>query len=208
MRELSIHRALSELKVLDKRIQKAYQKNFITMQIGSSVPDTYSSVEEFETEAKASLDQVTQLIKNRNEIKAAIVKSNAETEVVIAGQKMTVAEAIDRRDSGIEYDKNLLSVLKHQLSKMVVSLERENQNFEDRLEKRLASDINPKDKGATKEIEVLTESYTKRYKPTMLDPISIREKIKELEEKVESFELEVDFTLSESNANTKIQIED
>ena len=55
--------------------------------------------------------------KGRKEIKEKIVKSNAETLVTIAGKEMTVAAAIERKES-IKYEKKLAEELKNQLNNL------------------------------------------------------------------------------------------
>lgn len=205
--KMSIHRALAELKTLDKRIQRATNAKFVQMQIGSEAPRGYKTVDEFTKEAVAAFDSVKSLIANRNKIKAGIVASNAVTEVKIGKEVMTVAEAIDRKDS-IKYEKELLNALRSQLMMVERQIETERQSMEVRLEKRIEADLGSKDRkvNAT-EVESITDQFLKRYKPNMVDPVSIKEQIKELTETIEQFEMEVDFILSESNTSTLIDVE-
>lgn len=206
---MSIHRALAELKTLDKRIQRAAEEKFVAMQIGEEAPKGFKTFDDFNEKAAANYASVVKLIQNRNAIKAAITASNAETKVEIGGVGMSVAEAIDRRDTGIKYEQLLLQALRQQLTRVEMEVERERQQMEPRLDKRIDSDLGSKDrKDNVDEVEKITEAFLKRYKPGMVDPVEIREKIKELTNSIEQFEMEVDFTLSESNTETKITIED
>lgn len=205
--KMSIHRALAELKTLDKRIQRATNAKFVQMQIGSEAPRGYKTVDEFTQEALSAFDSVKSLIANRNKIKAGIVASNAVTEVKIGKEVMTVAEAIDRKDS-IKYEKELLNALRSQLMMVERQIETERQSMEARLEKRIEADLGSKDrKTNAAEVDSITEQFLKRYKPNMIDPVSIKEQIKELTETIEQFEMEVDFILSESNTSTLIDVE-
>lgn len=207
--KMSIHRALAELKTLDKRIKRETQGTFVTMQVGNEPPRSYKSTEEFNKEAEASFFSVKDLIKRRNQIKKKIVASNASTKVKIGNEEMTVAEAIDRKDTGIAYDKQLLDSLRHQLNRVEREIEAERQTMEIRLDKRIDADLGSKDrKDNAAEVESITESFLKRYKPNMVDPISIKKVIKEMTESIEDFEKEVDFVLSESNTTTFIEIVD
>src|SRR5690606_13391079 len=111
---LSIAGALVELKLLDKRIEKATGNGlFVSYKLGQNVPKLFKNSEEMLTTIKASHQSVTALITRRNMIKSAIVVSNATTKVTIGDESMTVAEAIERKNS-IYYDKALLSSYQQQ----------------------------------------------------------------------------------------------
>jgi len=207
--KMSIHRALAELKTLNKRIERATNGKFVAMQIGDEPPRSYKTVAEFNTEAGAFYSSAKALIARRNEIKAKVIASNAVTKVKIGKEKMTVAEAIDRKDNGIKYDKELLNSLRNQLNQVERQIELERQSMEARLEKRIEADLGSKDRKANAaEVESITESFLKRYKPMMVDPIAIKQEIKNLTERIEEFEMEVDFILSESNTSTTIEVQD
>lgn len=206
---MSIHRGLAELKNLDKRIQRGVSERFVSLQIGEEAPKSYKDVESFVAEAKANYQSITALIERRNKIKAAITASNAVTTVTISGREMTVAEAIDRRDTGLNYDKSLLGSLRRQLNLVEIEIEKERMDMERRLEQRIQADLGSKDRKTNiEEVENITKSFLNRYKPDALDPIKIREEIKKLTDSIENFEMEVDFALSESNTDTKIEIAD
>ena len=105
---MSIHQALSELKLLDSRIERAINSGrFIGTKklVESKVSQTRTTVKDFNVSAKADLESVRALIERRSEIKSKIVASNAKTKVTIGGTKYTVAEAIERKSS-ISYEED------------------------------------------------------------------------------------------------------
>lgn len=203
---MSIHRALAELKLLDKRIQRAVEKPFIGVTSGGRPPKGYASVEEFSTELEANLVSAEDLIERRNKIKAAIIASNAVTSVVIAGVPMTVAEAIDRRDTGLDYDKKLLGVLKHQARQVEVKLAADQERLEEKAEMYITNMFDKKDEHKQEEIDAAREKYIANSQLNLIDPSTLRLEIETLEKKIEDFELEVDFSLSESNTVTMITV--
>lgn len=207
--KLSLHRALAELKMLNKRILGAMNEGkYVTYQIGEEKPKVYQSKKEFEEAALAGYQSVNDLIKRRNEIKSKLILANATTKVNIAGVEMTIAEAIDQKDF-IEYKQSLLNELKRQFAVAHQMIEREKEDMEKRLDKRLESDLGSKDrKNHAAEVEEITENFLKRYNPTMVDPIKIREEIIKLDEEINTFTLEVDAVLSEVNATTTIELAD
>lgn len=203
---MSIHRALVELKTLTNRIDRATKETFVTFTQGDKAPARYPSLETFQKEAVSALDSVQTLIERRKKIKAAIIASNASTEVEIAGKKMTVAEAIDRRDTGIQYDKNLLMQLRQQLNSVERAIELAEAELRNRADKHIEASYGNSDKVDPKDVSDAREDFMKRYEVKIQDPANIRQYIRELQKSIEDFEAEVDFTLSESNTQTHIEV--
>jgi hypothetical protein len=210
MANISITRALSELKLLDGRINRAISEGkFITTQLGQKLINGHITLKDFEVLAKASIDKVNALVERRNKIKSAIVASNAITVVKFpSGVEYTVAEVIERKSS-IVYEKTLLQTLKYQYNQAVTSLERANREAEATLEKRIENILGKdakKDESKKSEIENITALFNKDNLTTLVDPIGLKVVIDELQEKIEEFENEADFLLSESNTRTDIEV--
>lgn len=205
--EMSIHQALAELKLLDKRITKAlHESKFIAMRQGEEPPVGYNTNEDFINNSKSKFQSVKDLIIQRNRIKSGVIKSNAITTITIGNNVMTIAEALDRKIS-IQYEKELLNSLISQYNEVNNNIQRQMYDFEQRLDKRIESDLGNKDRNTNaKEVEEITNNFTKRYKPNMLDPIEILKEIELLQKEIEEFEMNIDFKLSESNASTRITI--
>lgn len=206
--KMSLHRALSELKMLDKRIYAAINsKKYIGYQIGSENPVGFKSKEELEDVIKSGYQSVTDLINRRNLIKSKLVLANATTKIEVAGVEMTIAEAIDQKEY-IAYKESLLNELKREYAVNNQVIERELRDVEIRLDKRLESDLGKDHKNKAQEVEQITESFMKRYKPNTIDPLNLQKEIDKLEKEITDFEVEVDATLSEINAVTFIELED
>jgi len=203
---MSIHRALVELKTLTNRIDRATKETFVTFTQGDKAPARYPALDTFVAEAKASFNSVTTLIERRKQIKAAILASNASTEVTIGGKKMTVAEAIDRRDTGIQFDKILLTQLRHQLVGVERSIQSAEADLRDRADKHIEASFGKSEKNDPEEVSNAREAFLKRHEVKIQDPVNVREYIRQLQDEIEQFEAEVDFTLSESNTQTQIEV--
>ncbi|RDB34967.1 hypothetical protein DVG79_04725 [Exiguobacterium sp. RIT594] len=201
---MSIHRGLVELKSLDKRIQKAQTKSFIGVQSGNQAPAGYPSVVVFAEEAKANLQSVRDLMERRNRIKSAITASNAVTIVRMEGREMTVAEAIDRRDTGLVYERQLLQTLREQLRQVEQTIETERQDVVRRADSHIEATYGSREQGNADEMEKSRRLFLERLEPNLIDPSNLRQVMTELDETINMFETEVDFTLSESNTVTKI----
>ncbi|MCY8400125.1 hypothetical protein [Bacillus haynesii] len=205
--ELTITRALSELKMLDKRIKRAVNEaTFGGLMIGKKLPNGFRTTEDLETRAKADHQSIEALIKRRNAIKSAIVVSNATTKIEVAGVKMTVAEAIERKTS-ISYDIQLLDKLKEVYADLVDEADSINQKVTERLDKHLETLFGKDGKVKAAENQEIVKSFLAENEAKIIDPLNLKEKIDSLAKKIEDFEMEVDFALSESNTLTKIKID-
>lgn len=204
MVKYSIHRALAELKLLDKRITKTIDNlKVVTYKKGDKLEYNITE-EEFKAVVEADMQSVKDLITRRKEIKEKIVKSNAETLVTIAGKEMTVAAAIERKES-IKYEKKLAEELKNQLNNLKAIINNRNEQVEYSLERQLGNlTSNPDaDKGL---VLTFSEQYRNKEQFALVDPLNIEKVIEELENEIDSFESEVDYVLSTSNAITEIEV--
>jgi predicted Fe-Mo cluster-binding NifX family protein len=100
MTTITVTDALAELTLLEKRIASATidldNNTLIAVIEVGKVPTGYKTREEYQTKARAALQKVDALIVRRRGIKRSLVLSNAATMVTVAGQEMTVAEAIEQ----------------------------------------------------------------------------------------------------------------
>ena len=205
--KMSIHRGLAELKLLDSRINRAIAEGiYCTHNKRSNQKIQGMEIQDFKDKViKSSFDKVEELIKRRQNIKSAIVKSNAMTDVEIAGNTMSVAEAIERKNS-IEYDRDFLNKLKQQYSTALLNIERNNSTLTERADAQINALYQNKDNVDPSKIQSLKNDFIEENTFDLIDPISIKAKIDKLEKEIEEFEVEVDFKLSESNSLTMIEV--
>ena len=202
---LSVAGALVELKLLDKRIDKATMSGvFVSFQEGKDLPNGYKTLDELETKIKSSEQSVLDLIERRNKIKSAIVVSNATTMVAIGGVNMTVAEAIERKSS-IDYERDLLMEYKRQLANALRMVDGVNKDVERRADAMVQTYLG-NDKSKADEAETIRKNFIESKVATLVDTINIKEKIERLEESIDAFESEVDLVLSTSNAVTMLEL--
>jgi len=209
MREISITEALNELKLYDSKITKAIT-NATFCGAAKKSADKVGVVkkEDFDERAKSSYHSATDLIANRNTLKSAIVKSNAVTEVEIDGRTMTVAEAIERKNS-IEYDETLLNEMKRQYANATATVDKENKKVDNKVDDLLTTLIGKdSDKKLSKEDqEAVEKPYREKNEFEFVDPLSLYEKIQVLESDIDGFKSNVDTVLVLSNATTFIEVD-
>jgi len=219
-KEMNMHRLLSELKMLDKRISNYLPANGrgvrgesieligaareIDRKIGTRTREEYVSA------LTGNWQMIQALIRNKKSLEAAKVKSNAETKVRIADKEYTVADAI-RRKEDIKYEKALLEAFESQHRYVVTLVADKNEAAEQQADKHIEALFNGKADGKNerivgKEAEEQRENYMKNHRWGVIDPNGSDEAIKTLRTEIESFEAEVDAVLSESNAVTTVTV--
>ncbi len=206
--EISITKALRELKTLDARItKKVKETTFVTSKKSNENIRGYRTVEDFEKEVKETVQSVNDLITRRKNLKKAIVESNATTTVEIAGVKMTVADAIERKKF-IEVEKTLLKKMSIDFAQAQTNLEVKNEQAQLRLDNQLSGMISKEGKTDLTAVEGFKTLFWGTEKTVLIDPINISEVIKRLQVDIETFEQDVDVALSEVNARTNITLEE
>ena len=212
MATYSITRALVELKRLDARILQAIASGtFTAVQVGkgatAKVAGSHKTVQQAGVDANASFQQVDKLIKNRAELKAAIVASNAATKVEVGGVSMSVAEAIDLKAT-LPLRKQYLAGVRTQLVKANTAVEQ--------LNAKLEADIKTSNDallGGQKEMkdtalaDQIAEKQREQREASVIGKAIVEDKMQKIEESILDIETELDFVLSESNALTLITIE-
>ena len=207
---MTVHKALCELKTLEDRIVKATNEcTYVVANKHSNSKIGGLTIEMYKELVKTTYQKVTDLIKRRNAIKCAVVKSNATTVLTINGIEYTVAEAIDMKNCGIELSEQLRSKMASDLAK--ARRDADKNNGKD-LEKR-ADDYIKSLYGAT-EVKNMSDDIKKTHADfiasqtyEIVDALGAQKIIDELEEHNVSFLIEVDSALSVSNALTTIEIE-
>ena len=209
MRKISITEALNELKLYDSKIMKAIT-NAKLVGAAKKSADKVGVVtkEDFEERAKASYQSVTDLIANRNTLKSAIVKSNAVTEVTINGKTMTVAEAIERKNS-IDYDVTLLNEMKKQYVTATDTVNKENKKVDNKVDELISTLVGKdSDKKIDKEaVEAIETPYRQKNEFELIDPIGIFDEMLKLETDIDGFQSNCDTALVLSNATNFIEID-
>jgi molybdenum cofactor biosynthesis enzyme MoaA len=206
MEKMTIHRALTELKTIDKRLDTLIKySTWVKANKKSNLKIEGNDIESYKKELQGSFDKVIGLINRRNDIKTAVVKSNAVVMVTVADRTMTVAEAIERKVS-IRYELELTEMMKHQFNLESGKVNKENELLPQRLESYLHSVTGTKDTTKSAEVEALTKSFMAREEWELIDPLKLKNKYLTLEEVNSKFLAEVDSVLSESNAVNFIEI--
>ena len=207
---MTVHKALCELKMLDKRINESIMTaEFCRANKHSNVKIDGGTIAEYEAAAVSKYQSTMDMIIRRDAIKRAVVASNAATEVTIGGNRYTVADAVELRRHGLSYRRTLLQAMTLQLKRVRSTIEQKNGEELTRAADKMVevyygrqTDV----KAITEEMKATREKFIEDNTYELLDPIRVENRIRELDKEITAFETEVDSALSVSNAVTEITV--
>ena len=206
---MNVHKALCELKILDDRIPKAIKAcTFVASKKVASKMVGNQTVEDFKHAEGSNYDRVCDLIRRREAIKRAVVLSNATTKVTVGGVEYTVAEAIELKNHGLDGKRILRDALSHQIRMIESAIETTNQLAEQKADNHVHGIAGGKDV-KSEEIKAIRDGYLAGILVEMVDAVSggAKELLKQLDDEINAFMVEVDSALSTSNALTNITVE-
>ena len=207
---MTVHKALCELKMLDKRINESIMTaEFCRANKHSNTKIDGGTIAEYEAAAVSKYQSTMDMIIRRDAIKRAVVASNAVTEVTIGGNRYTVADAVELRRHGLSYRRTLLQAMTLQLKRVRSTIEQKNGEELTRAADKMVevyygrqTDV----KAITEEMKATREKFIEDNTYELLDPIRVENRIRELDKEITAFETEVDSALSVSNAVTEITV--
>jgi len=202
MPEMSVTQGLAELKLLDKRINKGL--GYVEWAVVRTKANKVDEVELKKT-SLSEYQSYMDLVKRRDNIKRAIVLSNAQAKVNIGKWVGTVAEAIEHKSS-ITYKKALLEKIKQNRTTVESEYKRFVAALSDRLDTLLGSELGKDVKTNPETIAALTAGFMETNKVEIVDPLDLMKMSRELEDEIDSFESNVDWVLSEANGKTMISV--
>lgn len=215
MAKITLTRALVELKTLDERIQKATNQQFVGLVKGTDKKPTigmYKDVEQMERSFTANFNQVNDLMTRRQKIKSALVLANANTMLTVNGIPMSIADAIDSKRIA-EFRAQLIRSIRQQISNASNAIEKNRvdmeANIQAQIDRILGNDQKGKDAVSQNKdmIETIRTTMFNLHDMKIVDPNKLVDDIERLSNELEAFISEIDFSLSEVNAKTEIEID-
>lgn len=210
--KMTVHKALAELKTLDARIDKAISDvDYVCAVKHSAEKINGKTLADFKTDIKSGYQKAHDLMARREAMKRAVVLSNAATMVRIGDKELTVAEAIELKNHGMEFKRQMLRRISSMYEKALADLERNSgEALERRAEAYVLSVIQaqPKDSKMPADSEAmnaLRKTYIENNGFDLIDPLDVSKVMAALEAEIHDFETEVDAALSTSNALTVLE---
>ncbi len=216
--KMLITQALDERNLLVKKINEKIAKAKFADTIKNNeekVMGERVSREDFAKAAESAYQQINDLITRYERIDAAIVDSNAKTILETSFGKYTVAGAISLRNrlrgvgsygESADFEGQLQKKMENTLSSKLDTIEAKNKILQSTAENMrlsiLGKDTKVKD---DKPLEVV-EAYVRENTTELVDPLDLKAKIAELNDRRMNLLRELDTLIKVSNATTFIEI--
>lgn len=207
--KMTVHQALCELKIIDRRIRDSLDENVVCVNRYNNSKIDGMPIDDVKASLKANCDRTRSLIDRKNAMKAALVQSNATTFINVGSTQISVAQAIYENGEGIESKVAVLNEYKRQYSNAVSKIASENgEKLDTRVENYLISTFGSCEKGIkTDDMVKAEEIFRKNNQYDLIDPNGLKDKIDKLQDEIDTFKAEVDSALQISNAITTIEFE-
>ena len=209
--QMTVTQALRERKILKDRISRATNEGiYLALVEGDAqrpVNKAFRTHEELAAKIQSSTDSVNGLIKRYHAIVDALISSNANTTVTVAGQTLTVAAAIERRTSN-SMTKEFLVRIGVQQAGIVREMDSRSRILSQSIEARIAA--NKTDSmDATQVAQLAADSKAvleRESMPKIFDPANILSGYDKMRSDFDAFEDELETQLNIINATTMIEI--
>lgn len=217
-KKMLVTQALDQRDLLVKKICDKIRKASFTetkKHNEEKVMERRVTQKEFEKEARSSYQQIIDLIHWYDKVDQAILRSNAETMIETSYGAMSIANALALRsrlncsnayDSDSNFEGNLMMKLEEELNEKIRVMEQKNKGLQNTAETMrlsiLGKDTKTKDETPLKVVDVYVQENTTE----LIDPLNVRKKINELNERRETILNELDTKIKVSNATTFVEI--
>ena len=212
--EITIHRALSQLKTTQARIEDKLEKDlYISSTIGKTNMAEGRPVDAVKREILASMEQ---LLKNFQTLKLAIIRSNSgiteESTNIKTGTvedlTLTVAEAIAIQKYVLPLRERFVRRLEAQLNSAKRTVEMANTQANNEIASVLDALSNKDSKNLDpSQVNTITEAYQQNKFRQLVDPLDLAEKIRKAHDNLDALSVGIDAFLSESNAISHIDVD-
>ena len=216
--KMLVTQALDERDLLVKKISDKIAKASFVDTIKPNEEKVYAkriSKEEYAKEAEAAYQQIVDLIDRFQKIDAAIVDSNAKTEITTSYGTFTVAGAISLRsrlrglgayEGEADFEGKLQDKLKSEYNERVRFCDMKNSQLQSTAEDMRLSILGRDAKTKDEKPLGVVEAYVKENTTELVDPLEVKKKLEALEEKRSTLLTELDTQIKVSNATTFIEV--
>lgn len=216
--EITIHRALSQLKTTQARIEDKLEKDlYISSTIGKTNMAEGRPVDAVKREILANFDSMEQLLQNFQTLKLAIIRSNSgiteeESTNIKTGTvedlTLTVAEAIAIQKYVLPLRERFVRRLEAQLNNAKRTVEMANTQANNEIASVLDALSNKDSKNLDpSQVNTITEAYQQNKFRQLVDPLDLAEKIRKAHDNLDALSVGIDAFLSESNAISHIDVD-
>lgn len=204
MAKISLTRVLSEIKSLTEDLNTVPTIASVSTNKTNRVTSENCSLEQFKLVSQSRYDAWVAKSERLITLKTARNAANVTTQVTVNGKTMSLDQAIAKK-ALLSVQKTALSVFKQQLTKAQQEVTKADNDVQASVDKAVSAAVTS---------NALTEEqanvFKKMYEQSLGKQIAVGDNIKKalenLEEYINSFTAEIDYVLSEANANTYVEV--
>lgn len=216
--KMLVTQALDERDLLVKKISDKIAKASFVDNIKPNEDKVYAkriTKEEYAKEAESAYQQIVDLIDRFQKIDAAIVDSNAGTEIKTSYGTFTVAGAISLRsrlrgggtyEGAADFEGKLKDKLKTEYNERVRTCDLKNSQLQSTADGMRLSILGKDAKNKDDKPLGVVDAYVKENTTELVDPLDVKKKLEALEEKRSKLLTELDTQIKVSNATTFIEV--
>ncbi len=217
--KMLVTQALDERDLLVKKIGDKIAKASFVDTIKPNEEKVYAkriSKEDYAQEAESAYQQIMDLIERFRKIDAAIVASNAQTEITTSYGTFTVAGAISLRsrlrglgayEDDADFEGNLQNKMQTEYNERVRFCDSKNSQLQATAEDMRLSILGRDSKTKDEKPLSVVEAYVKENTTELVDPLDVKKKLEALDEKRSTLLTELDTQIKVSNATTFIELD-
>lgn len=216
--KMLVTQALDERDLLVKKITDKIVKASFVDTIRPNEDKVFAKridKDEYAKVAESAYQQIVDLIDRFQKIDAAIVASNANTEITTSYGTFTVAGAIALRSrlrgagtygDDADFEGRLQRKFENEYNERVQFCDRKNMQLQATAEDMRLSILGKDSKTKEEKPLGVVEAYVKENTTELVDPLDVKQKVEALQEKRNTLLTELDTQIKVSNATTFVEV--
>lgn len=204
MTKISLTRVLSEIKSITEALAVHSTIAAVSTNKTGRVVTENCSHEQFKLTSQSRFDAWTAQVERLVLLKTLRNKANVQVEVTVGGKQMTMDQAIAKK-AMLTWQKSALANFKAQLQKAQLEVTKADADVQISVDKAVAAAV-ASNALTTEQSNVFKAMYEQSLGKQIAVGDNIKTSLEKLEKYITEFSNEIDYVLSEANANTYVEI--
>lgn len=204
MTKISLTRVLSEIKSITEALASHSTIAAVSTNKTGRVAAENCSHEQFKLTSQSRFDAWTAQVERLVLLKTLRNKANVLVEVTVGGKQMTMDQAIAKK-AMLTWQKSALANFKAQLQKAQLEVTKADADVQISVDKAVAAAV-ASNALTTEQSNVFKAMYEQSLGKQIAVGDNIKTSLEKLEKYITEFSNEIDYVLSEANANTYVEI--
>lgn len=204
MTKISLTRVLSEIKSITEALATHATIAAVSTNKTGRVVTENCSHEQFKLTSQSRFDAWTAQVERLVLLKTLRNKANVLVEVTVGGKQMTMDQAIAKK-AMLTWQKSALANFKAQLQKAQLEVTKADADVQISIDKAVAAAV-ASNALTTEQSNVFKAMYEHSLGKQIAVGDNIKTSLEKLEKYITEFSNEIDYVLSEANANTHVEI--